>query len=68
MRGLKELGSLLTSAIDGRLSRDKQKLIRKKINPSRICDWCLEGYTRQTQHGDLLCTKCYIEYRNSLIK
>ena len=65
MKGLKYLGELLTSypkSITKPITREVQKKIREKINPEKICDWCLEDYSHQTQKGHKLCQGCYDDY------
>ena len=68
MKGLIYLGKIIKSYRSYSLSREKQKIVRQHINPNNICDSCLEEYKHQTKEGDLLCSKCYIEYGNKLNK
>jgi protein-arginine kinase activator protein McsA len=44
------------------ITREIQMKIRKKLNPSKICDWCLSDYAHQTKRGSKLCGECYEEY------
>ena len=61
MKGLVYLGSLIRSYTDNEIPRAKQKSIRKKINPLKICELCLSDYKHQTRSGLMLCDKCHKE-------
>jgi len=68
MKGLKFIGSMLVSSLVKKIPFAKQKEIRKTLNPERICDLCLADYKYQTKDGQRLCSRCYLEYGNNLIK
>jgi len=52
----------ITGIITRPISREIEIKIRKKLNPSKICDWCLSDYKHQTKRGSKLCGKCYEDY------
>ena len=68
MKGLEFLGSVLASSVLKKIPYERQKQIRKTLNPERICDLCLADYKHQTKDGQRLCSRCHLEYGNSLIK
>ena len=58
MNKIKQLTGIITKPI----SREIEIKIRKKLNPSKICDWCLGDHKHQTKRGSKLCGECYEEY------
>jgi protein-arginine kinase activator protein McsA len=44
------------------ISREIGIKIRQKLNPSKICDWCLSDHKHQTKRGSRLCGECYEDY------
>jgi hypothetical protein len=68
MKGLKFIGNMLVSSLVKKIPFEKQKEIRKTLNPERICDLCLADYRFQTKDGQTLCSRCFIEYGNELNK
>jgi protein-arginine kinase activator protein McsA len=64
MKSLKFLGKIILSNFIKKIPHERQKEIRKTINPSKICDLCLSNYKHQTIFGQILCSRCYNEYRN----
>ena len=43
--------------------REVQYQIRKKINPTKICDWCLADFKYHTDKGGQLCENCYDDHK-----
>ncbi len=68
MKGLIYLGKFIGSYIGNKIPHERQKLIRARINPNKICDWCLGNYKYQTKDGKMLCSKCYVQHGNELSK
>jgi formylmethanofuran dehydrogenase subunit E len=65
MKGLKYIGEMMSSYqkdITKPFTKEVERMIRKKINPHKICDICLEDYTHQTKQGDKLCKDCYEDW------
>ena len=58
MNKIKQLTGIITKPI----SREIEIKIRKKLNPSKICDWCLSDHEHQTKRGSKLCGECYEDY------
>ena len=58
MNKIKQITGIITKPI----SREIEIKIRKKLNPSKICDWCLSDHRHQTKRGSKLCGECYEEY------
>ena len=58
MNKIKQITGIITKPI----SREIEIKIRKKLNPSKICDWCLSDHTHQTKRGSKLCGECYEDY------
>ena len=58
MNKIKQITGIITKPI----SREIEIKIRKKLNPSKICDWCLGDHKHQTKRGSKLCGECYEEY------
>lgn len=62
-KGLQMIGSMFRQNKDKPkyLTRDEQMKVRKQINPSTICDLCLNSYKHQTKDGAMLCEVCHQE-------
>ena len=58
MNKIKQITGIITKPI----SREIEIKIRKKLNPSKICDWCLSDHPHQTKRGSKLCGECYEDY------